>query len=201
MRRALAVINAGRDIEIDEIADAVEPGILARHRHRDPVRYRRAMTLRRVALAAAKASTPVPVPTIEDVARPAALEDIAQKQQAAARRAVMAGAEGECGLDSRCRSGSVSPRRGHARHARRSVPLAPGRALPRGLHPILLIERDEDGIAGALADDHADEVAHRRFVRRAGEIDLQQPRPVIMGASKAATAVSVGSNILTHGDR
>ena len=58
-----------------------------------------ASTGTRNAFAAAMASTPVPVPMSRMRPGDARFSDPVQRQQAAARRAVMAGAEGERGLD------------------------------------------------------------------------------------------------------
>ena len=54
-------------------------------------------------------------------------------------------------------------------------------AFQRRLHPILLIEGQEDPLVRLLADDGPQQVADRRLVRLAGEIGLQQPGAAILG--------------------
>ena len=83
------------------------------------------------ALAAAIASTPVPVPRSSTRRGRQRLQDMIEQQQAAARGAVVAGAERQRRLDLDAELVGRDPRRGHAGRARRSVRPGPGRD-PRG---------------------------------------------------------------------
>ena len=82
-------------------------------------------TLRRNALAAAIASTPAPQPTSSTLSRAATLQQTVEMQQAAPRRPVMAGAEGEARLDLDRRYRSRRRASDRARHARETAPPAP----------------------------------------------------------------------------
>ena len=78
-----------------------------------------AMIRVRKAFAAAIASTPEPVPTIEHArARRRRLARVVERQQAAARGAVMAGAEGQRRLDLDADVVRLDAARGRARRAR-----------------------------------------------------------------------------------
>ena len=81
------------------------------------------------AFAAAIASTPVPVPRSSTRRGRQRLQDVVEQQQAAARGAVMAGAERERRLDLDAELVGRARARGHARRARRSARPGPGRGL------------------------------------------------------------------------
>ena len=71
------------------------------------------------------ASTPAPQPTSSTAARPTALEQAVEMQETAARRAVMAGAEGEPRLDLDRDVASPGRARDRGSHERESAPLEP----------------------------------------------------------------------------
>ena len=108
---------------------AVEAGIIARDAHGRGVDVGRDDTAPQ-ARAAAMARTPVPVPTSRmrrGMPRPA---NVIEREETAARRAVMAGAEGERRLDLDADTIWRHARRDHARRGRRS-----GRRRPASVRP------------------------------------------------------------------
>ena len=148
-----------------------------------------ASTLPCSALAAAIASTPVPVPRSSTRRGLVGLQDVAEQQQAAAGGAVMAGAEGErrLDLDAELVGGDLGP-----------VMLAmddkaPGmnrhQLVERRLDPVLGLHRVElDGACGLVTGGERDQVADRDLFGASAKCMVTSQRP--LGPSKAATAAS-----------
>ena len=122
----------------------------------------------------------MPVPTSR-TRRGRALQRAGKGEEAAARRAVMPGAEGERRLDLDRKV--VRPDRGPVVDAVDEEASGPDRLQPveRGPDPVLLREAREGGLVRGVADDRPDELAHGLLVGLAGEIGLERPGAAVLG--------------------
>ena len=147
-------------------------------------------TLRRRTLAAAMASTPAPQPTSSTRLGPAALEQAVEMQEAAAGRAVMAGAEGEPGLDLDRDVVRPDPR-AVVGAVNEKAPGAHGlQAGERIGDPVALLRQAKGrGAGGRFVRGGGDQRPDRLFVRRRAEIGLHEPglaaaRPRLVGLER-----------------
>ena len=112
---------------------------------------------------------------VEHAPRALPLQRAGEGEEAAARRAVMPGAEGERRLD--LDREVVRPHRRLVMDAVDEEASGPHRLQPveRGLDPVLLLEAREGGALGLGADDRPDELAQRVCVGLVREIGLERP--------------------------
>ena len=118
---------------------------------------------------------------IEDALGPAALDLVYEGEEAAERGAVVAGAEGERRLDLDRQVVRLDPAavvRAVDQDAAGAHGLQP---LEGGADPVLLVDRREDRLVGGVAEDRADQLAHRLLVGFLGEVGLEVPGLAVLG--------------------
>ena len=168
------VPDAGRGVEAQMRRDRVQPRVVARDRDGDRIDVAGDDALLQ-RLRGGKRQDAGAGADVEHAPRPLALQRAGEGEEAAARRAVMPGAEGERRLDLDRKV--VRPDRRLVMDAVDEEASGPHRLQPveRGLDPVLLLEAREGGALGLGADDRPDELAQRVFVGLVREIGLERP--------------------------
>ena len=182
VRAARAQFRVGRAIRqhrIDEGADAVAPRVLGRRRHRHGIDVA-GLNGALEAFGGSDGENAGPRADVEDGARTPPPRDAIEHFEAAARRAVMAGAEGERGVDLDC--DVVGAHFAAAVRSMHDEAPGPHRLQPfeRGGHPVLGVDAPEARPRRDLfARDGGDQRAEVFLIGRGAEKGLDQPRATL----------------------